>query len=203
MIGNLNNQYKIIRELSANRNGVFLVEGPNDFFVLKQRSDKRLLAEYNALLACKGPYICEAIQLNNDGLFLKYYPNSRSLIAMDDKESDIVLDALIKAYSALKWCHSRGYVHGDFKPSNLLILPDKSIKLIDFGAALKIGTSYSSLEFYEYSPFDNNKTSFKVATPRYDLLAYKYYAEIFIKKSPNNLGLLMKEFLDNVGLSHL
>jgi [calcium/calmodulin-dependent protein kinase] kinase len=43
--------------------------------------------------------------------------------------------------SALEYCHSHGVIHGDIKPSNLLLCEDKEkIKVSDFGASLVMGT---------------------------------------------------------------
>lgn len=45
------------------------------------------------------------------------------------------LDELLDALAEV---HRHGYVHGDVKPSNLLVAPDGGLRLIDFGAAAPI-----------------------------------------------------------------
>jgi len=42
--------------------------------------------------------------------------------------------------SALAYMNSRGYVHADMKPNNILIGPDGTVKIIDLGQSCRIGT---------------------------------------------------------------
>ena len=41
--------------------------------------------------------------------------------------------------NALEYAHDRGVVHQDIKPENVLVLPDGSIKLTDFGLGMTVG----------------------------------------------------------------
>jgi eukaryotic-like serine/threonine-protein kinase len=50
------------------------------------------------------------------------------------------LEIFIEAAKALEALHSAGLVHCDLKPNNILIGPDGSVKVIDFGQACKAGT---------------------------------------------------------------
>jgi len=42
--------------------------------------------------------------------------------------------------------HSRGYVHADIKPSNILVTEDKQVKIIDLGQGCAIGTVKSRIQ---------------------------------------------------------
>ena len=41
---------------------------------------------------------------------------------------------------ALSHIHSRGFVHADMKPNNIIVGPDSTVKVIDFGQSCPIGT---------------------------------------------------------------
>jgi serine/threonine protein kinase len=45
------------------------------------------------------------------------------------------LSIAAQSLDALGYAHSRGIVHRDFKPANVIILADKSVKIVDFGLA--------------------------------------------------------------------
>jgi hypothetical protein len=49
------------------------------------------------------------------------------------------VDLLIQACDALAYAHAQGVVHGDIKPSNLLVKADGQVQLIDFGIASLFG----------------------------------------------------------------
>ena len=42
---------------------------------------------------------------------------------------------LIQILAAFKYAHSKGVIHRDIKPSNIFILPDGTVKILDFGIA--------------------------------------------------------------------
>jgi serine/threonine-protein kinase len=56
-------------------------------------------------------------------------------LTLDDK-----LNIIAQLSSALSYAHEQGVVHRDVKPANVFILPDGSVKLLDFGVA-KLTTS--------------------------------------------------------------
>src|SRR2546428_6349297 len=60
---------------------------------------------------------------------------------------------------AVEHAHRHLIVHRDLKPSNILVKPDGSVKLLDFGIAKQLG----SLE----GPMDRTRTGLRVMTPAY------------------------------------
>lgn len=47
-----------------------------------------------------------------------------------------VVDVLIQAASALEYAHSLGIIHRDIKPSNMMLTPNGTLKILDFGLAV-------------------------------------------------------------------
>lgn len=96
-------------------------------------------------------------------------------------DADAVLDAIRQVLSLLEEMHKGGYVHGDISPDNLVMGEDGNYKLIDFGAARRIGAAGSDAEILRkegYTPAENyNKHN--AADPRsdiYSVCATLYYA---------------------------
>lgn len=66
---------------------------------------------------------------------------------MEGRQMDLraLRTALAHCLRALKYLHSRGVVHGDIKPSNLMIDARKRVKLGDFGLARRVSDDEGSL----------------------------------------------------------
>ena len=65
-----------------------------------------------------------------DGLTLKEHLNRKKTIPQKE-----LLDIASQILSALDHIHENGIVHCDIKPHNIIILPNKKIKITDFGIA--------------------------------------------------------------------
>jgi len=97
------------------------------------------------------------------------------------------LDILIAVAEALECAHGAGVLHRDVKPGNVRILPDGSVKLMDFGiaksllldadekltrAGITVGSSsYMSPEQARGDPLDAKTDLFSLGVLAYELLA--------------------------------
>lgn len=71
-------------------------------------------------------------------LFMEYVDG----VSMADKEFRYSLEELLRLFGeaaqGLQAMHQLGYVHADLKPANILVTPDRTVKLIDLGQSSKI-----------------------------------------------------------------
>ena len=58
-----------------------------------------------------------------------------------------VLDIGLQIAEALAAAHAGGVIHGDIKPENIFLRPDRYVKLLDFGLARKVTTATLALGF--------------------------------------------------------
>ena len=78
---------------------------------------------------------------------LSAYCRPGSLLSVDH-----VVGIVYKCAKALHYAHSRGVVHRDVKPSNILLTQDGDVRLVDFGIALVSDSDVSLLEGVAGSP---------------------------------------------------
>jgi serine/threonine protein kinase len=78
---------------------------------------------------------------------LGQYCRSGSLLPIDQ-----VVSIMYKCAKALHYAHSRGVVHRDVKPSNMLLTQDGDVRIVDFGIALVADSDVSRLEGVAGSP---------------------------------------------------
>lgn len=65
-----------------------------------------------------------------DGITLKEYMRQNGPLSPEE-----TIHIAVQILSALQHAHSRGIIHRDIKPQNIIVSPDGSIKLTDFGIA--------------------------------------------------------------------
>lgn len=81
--------------------------------------------------------------------------NVHQLIVQKELSPELTYSLLIQTCEALQFAHQRGIVHGDLKPSNLLVTQEGVLKLADFGLAQLTGSreneSYEPMGTPEYA----------------------------------------------------
>jgi serine/threonine protein kinase/Flp pilus assembly protein TadD len=102
---------------------------------------KRLFREARAAATLDHPNICAIHEVNEDGdtvFIVMQYIEGETLAArlLDSPMTpDEVIDVGIQVGEALSEAHSRGVIHRDIKPQNVIITPRGQVKVLDFGLA--------------------------------------------------------------------
>jgi serine/threonine protein kinase len=78
---------------------------------------------------------------------LAAYCRPDNLLRIDD-----VVEIIFKCAKALHYAHSRGVVHRDVKPGNIMLTLDNDVRIIDFGIALVTDSDVSRIEGIAGSP---------------------------------------------------
>lgn len=102
-----------------------------EFRALSHVSHPNLVAMYELHLECGVPFI--AMELV-DGVSLQRYVQGPAMLQLD-----FVIGCLRQLAEALHALHAGAIVHGDIKPSNVLLRPDGTLVVIDFGLARALG----------------------------------------------------------------
>ena len=96
------------------------------------------------------------------------------------RPSDMIelLDIFIEVARGLQHMHTKGYVHCDLKPINIMRTPTGQIKIIDFGQSCKIGTVKERIQGTpDYiSPEQVNRQPVNQQTDVFSLGATMYWA---------------------------
>src|SRR5688572_26767539 len=78
---------------------------------------------------------------------LAAYCRPDNLLRIDD-----CVEIIYKCAKALHYAHSRGVIHRDVKPSNIMLTQDSDVRIIDFGIALVADSDVSRIEGIAGSP---------------------------------------------------
>ncbi len=112
------------------------------------RFRRRFADEIETLKRLKHPHIVSLIGYGEQAGQLFYsmeLVDGESLQQRLKREKRIawpaVIDMAISVCAALKHAHDFGVIHRDLKPANLLVSPQGTVKLVDFGIAKLFGTS--------------------------------------------------------------
>lgn len=107
-----------------------------------QQAKKRLFREAKAAATLDHPNICSIYEVGEEGdcaYIAMQYIEGRTLskiIKNNPLPPSQVVDIAIQATQALAEAHSRGVIHRDIKPQNVIITPRGQVKILDFGLAM-------------------------------------------------------------------
>jgi serine/threonine protein kinase len=104
---------------------------------------KRFRREAQAAANLAHPHIITVFDVGEDYFVMEFLEGVTLQISLERVgrlELPETLRILGPVADALDYAHGQGIVHGDIKPSNIMILPDGRAKLMDFGVAPLVST---------------------------------------------------------------
>src|SRR5579859_2181253 len=150
----------------------------------------RFKREASAVGQMSHPNIVTVYDFSVDGdlFFLAMeYLEGKSLRKIMETQGRLPIETVIhtcqQVCSALEHAHTRGVVHRDVKPENIMVLEDGTVKVTDFGVAKMLsaettqpgqilGTpSYMSPEQVQCRPLDGRSDIFSLGVILYELVA--------------------------------
>ena len=109
-------------------------------------AQRRFLQEARTASALDHPNICTIYDISEtaDGLtylVMAYYDGETLLDRMDRGPLPVgeAIDIGLQVLTGLTRAHAAGIVHRDIKPANLMLTPDGTVKILDFGVAMLTG----------------------------------------------------------------
>jgi TolB-like protein/tRNA A-37 threonylcarbamoyl transferase component Bud32/Tfp pilus assembly protein PilF len=103
----------------------------------------RFEQEARAIAALNHPHICQIFDIGPDYLVLEYIEGQPLL--SQTKPGPLAVEEAVRLATqiaeALSAAHRKGVVHRDLKPANILVTPEGSVKLLDFGLAKQVALS--------------------------------------------------------------
>src|SRR5579871_6772687 len=120
--------------------------------ISSERFSDRFSREVHAVAALNHPNICHLYDVGSDYLVMELVegPTLSERIRHGALPPDEALRIARQIADALEAAHEKGIVHRDLKPGNIILRPDGTIKVLDFGLAKVTGSPLSG-EPFEHS----------------------------------------------------
>src|SRR5580698_7544387 len=102
-----------------------------------ERFSDRFSREVHAVAALNHPNICHLYDVGADYLVMELVegPTLSERIRQGAVPLDEALQIVRQIAAALEDAHEKGIVHRDLKPGNIILRPDGTVKVLDFGLA--------------------------------------------------------------------
>ncbi len=113
-------------------------------FLDSEHARLTLAQEFRTLASLRHPHIISVLDYGFDANRLPYYtmPLLEGALPVTTYSANCTplerASLLISVLQALSYLHRRGIVHRDIKPENVLVTPDGTVRLLDFGLALSL-----------------------------------------------------------------
>ena len=103
-----------------------------------------------------------------------------------------ILNLFLRVCAAVSFAHQNLIVHRDIKPSNIIVTPDGTPKLLDFGIAKLLDRN---------QPDERTATDYRAFTPAYASPEQASGARVTTASDVYNLGVLLANLVENSALS--
>ncbi len=131
--GQVNRYHTVSLEVTANRSEAASFSAGKERFI----EEAHVLAKF----ASEPHIVCirDLFEGNNTAYIVMEYLQGQSLRELSEREGPVPFDRLMNmmlpVIADLSKVHRQGLIHRDITPSNLMLLKDGTVKLLDFGTA--------------------------------------------------------------------
>jgi len=137
-IGSFGEVWKV-RDAAAINPAIFVAKIP-----LSKKLNAKIEKEARILERLAGhaivPEVCEVIEEKGKKVLILEFVEGKTLFEVIERELEEkeVESVMIQLMAGVAYAHDMGIIHRDIKPGNVMVRPDGTIKILDFGAAKEL-----------------------------------------------------------------
>ena len=138
-IGSFGEVWKV-RDVEEDPEKVFVANIPlSNKLNAKFEKEARILRQLAGHIGV--PEVREVIVVNNKSVLIQEFVQGKTLHEIIERELDEkeIESVLMQLTSVVAYAHDLEIMHRDIKPGNVMVKPDGTLKLLDFGAAKELG----------------------------------------------------------------